>query len=55
MIVRLPGNAYQTDLASYPGTAIENLKAYFDMRGLLLNIFPVCAPCRNRAFQLAAT
>jgi hypothetical protein len=41
MIVRLPGHAYQTDLASYPGTAFENLKAYFDMRGLLLNILPV--------------
>src|SRR5262245_16992222 len=25
----------------YPTTAIENLKAYFDMRGLVLNILPV--------------
>ena len=41
MMVRLPGNAYQTDLTSYPSTAIENLKAYFDMRGLVLNILPV--------------
>ena len=41
MMVRHPGNAYQTDLASYPSTAIENLKAYFDVRGLVLNIVPV--------------
>jgi len=41
VIVRLPGHAYQTDLASYPSTAIENLKAYLSARGLVLNVLPV--------------
>ena len=51
MIVRLPGHAYQTDFASYPSTAIDNLKAYFDMRGLVLNILPVALLAGTAVFS----
>ena len=51
MIVRLTGHAYQTDFASYSSTAIENLKAYFDMRGLVLNILPAALLAGSALFS----
>jgi hypothetical protein len=41
LVLRLPGNAYQTTLASIPDTIRGNLAAYLDPRGLALNVLPI--------------
>jgi hypothetical protein len=41
LLLRLPGNAYQTDAAGMPGIIRANLLAYASPRGLLLNVLPI--------------
>jgi hypothetical protein len=40
LLLRLPGHEYQLNPHGFLGTAVDNLRAYFSARGILLNALP---------------